>query len=129
MANTIPPTPLGPSGPYYSHQPDPNQLKNELIQFEQEIRHDIGPPLQEHALLQLMPKLENFLKDNKEALIKLMEKNGYPLHGPFSITTELNSAIGAIEDYIKHPNTGALYMTNESVTQLNFYLKHPYQPS
>ncbi|MCC5831808.1 MAG: hypothetical protein JJU12_02050 [Chlamydiales bacterium] len=114
-----------------SHFPEPpekgadRKVQEELLKLEKELRADMGPPVNEAGLEKLLPKMLHFLEHNKEALFKMMEKQGYPLSGPFSITAEFNSAIGAIHNYMEHPNLGSLDFLNESVTQINYYVNTP----
>lgn len=125
--------PIPPSSPYssssFSDEPNPSIVKAKLYELEEELRKDMGPPPSEEALEKLLPEIQKFLSNNKALIFKLMEENGYPKKGPFSITAEFNSTISAIKNYLYHPNSGSLDLINESITQINYYLTHHYHSS
>ena len=111
--------------PYQPSTPSNSQeIILEMEQLEAQLRADMGPPLQQQKLEELLPKMEQFLEHNKEALYKIMESNGFPVNGPFSISTEFDTAISTLKNYLIHPNSGSIDLLNESITQMNFYLNH-----
>lgn len=114
-------------GGAYAPQPSSGSSHDQAIikqmqQYEAELRHDMGPPVNYVDLQRLLPQMENFLNQNKGALETIMEKNGYFIGGPFSISAEFEGAISSLKTYLSHPNGASLDLLNESITQINYYL-------
>ena len=120
-----PTTPTPPPNP-------PNndaQIIGQMQEYEAELRDAMGPPPQTARLQQLLVQMRDFMTKNQGAISDIMEKQGYPLTGPFSISSEFDTSISQIKIYLeninkKPPPHGALDLLNESVTQINFYFTH-----
>jgi len=134
MVSNLPPIqpPLPPSSglnPSENPEENPQEIILEMEQFLKELRADIGPPQDVKALKKLLVKMENFLKSNKKEIYKIMEKQGYPVKGPFSISSEFNTAISTIQTYLKDPNDGSIDLLNEAITQMHYYMTHHDRPA
>ncbi len=125
MVSNIPPIGpnIPPSSPGKAEEPngqaDTTKLAQELLNLENELHSYLGPPLDIKALERFLPKLKEFLEENKKAIYSALEKKGWPIGGPFSISSEFDSAISAINAFMEKPNPGSADMVNESLTTIN----------
>lgn len=119
---------IRPPGGSYPIQPinppnDDQWIISQMENYEKELRADMGPPPNVEKLEKLLKQLEQFLEEHKNEIYKIMEKNGYPVSGPFSISAMYDSAVDALKNYLANPSEGggSLDLLNESITQMNFY--------
>ena len=82
--------------------------------------------MNEDEARQVALNLESFLTMHKEELFAIAQANGYPPTGAYNYVNEYNACINGIRNFLQNPTEPSLYIINEGLTQLTYFLTHPH---